>query len=443
MKNFVHNIQSGLDKIISPLAKNLSESKLMKALMPGMMATLIITMGVAVISILVAIPFQPWQNLLTSTGLANHMNAIVSATTGILALYIVPGVAYHYAHNEGENGLNAAILALAVFIALQPQNITVGKNVLNVLQSKYLGNEGIFVGMLTGIIVSVAYVKLMKKNIKMKLPDSVPTMVSDSLSPIFVSMIIFVCVLVVRVLIGLTPFGNIFDLINKIITYPVSNFAATVWAIIIFQTVLNVIWFFGIHPAPLLSVIFPILLQLNAQNITMYLNGTPASQLPYASVVLIGSFCFLGAQGNTVSLAFLLTKAKSEKFKAIGKVALIPNIFNINEPIIFGLPVMLNPYFLLPMLLTPLLGGIYGVFCLNVLHVGSAINPVAAMSIPWVVPSVISAFLIAGWRFALAIFGAFLLHGLIWYPFFKIADKKELESEKEQVKENAVSANNI
>ena len=423
-------MQSGLEKVIGPIAEKISKSKIISALMPGMMATLLLTMGVAIISIVVAIPIKPWQSFLISTKLAEHMNAIVSATSGILALYIVPSVAYHYAENEDENGLNAAILALATFVGLQPQSISVGKQVFNVLQQKYLGNEGIFVAMITGIIVSIIYCKLMKKNLKMKLPDSVPPMVSESLSPIFVSMILFAGVLAVRYLIGLTSFNNVFDLVNTVITYPVMNFAATPWTIILFQTVLNVAWFFGVHPAPLLSILYPILIQLNAQNITLYLHGTQPSQLPYLTVMLIGSFCFIGGQGNTVSLAFLLCRAKSKKFKAIGKVAVIPNIFNINEPIIFGLPVMLNPYFLIPMLLTPLLGGIFGLFAINVLGAGVAMNPVAAMSVPWVVPAVGSAFLIGGWQLMIAIFATFLLHGLIWYPFFKIADNREYKEEQ-------------
>lgn len=436
----MNKIQSALEAIMGPLAQKISESKIITAVMTGMMATLVITMGVAVISILAAIPFAPWQNLLASTGIGAHMNAIIAATTSLMAIYIVPGIAYNYAKNEGENGLNAAIIGLAAFIVLMPQTLAVGDQSFNVLQQSYLGSQGIFVAMITGVVVSMAYCALMKKNIKMKLPESVPPMVSDSLSPIFVSMIIFGGVLVVRYVVGLTSFGNVFDLLYSIITKPVLNFAATPMTIILFQTFLNIAWFFGIHPAPLLGILFPILLQLNTQNIELYLAGTPASALPYIGVLLIGSFCFLGGQGNTLSLACLLCRAKSEKFKAIGKVAIIPNFFNINEPIIFGLPVLLNPYFLFPMILTPLLGGLYGLFALNVLGAGAAANPVVALSIPWVIPAFISAFLMGGLRFGIAIFGAFLVHLAVWYPFFKIADKKEYEEEQKRLKEAEADA---
>lgn len=432
---FMNKMQNGLESIMGPLAQKITESKIISAMMPGMMASLVITMGIAAISIISAIPFEPWQNILTSTGIGEHMNAIVSATTSLMALYIVPGIAYHYAKNDGENGLNAALLALAIFICLQPQSMTIGEDTYNVLQQAYLGTNGIFVGMVSSIIVSITYCKLMKKNIKMKLPETVPTMVSDSLSPIFVSMIIFTVVLVLRILIGLTPYGNIFDLINTLITTPFLNLAATPMTIILFQTFLNVAWFFGIHPAPFLNILYPILIQLNVQNISLYLNGTPSASLPYLTVLLIGSFCFMGGQGNTLSLACLLVKAKSKKYKSIGKVALIPNIFNINEPMIFGVPILLNPYFLVPMLLTPLLGGLFGMFALEVLGVGSAANPVVALSLPWVLPSFVQAFLIGGWRFFIAIIVTFLIQIIVWYPFFKIADKKECELEAKKLKE--------
>ena len=433
--NFMNKLQTNLEKFMGPLAQKITESKIISAMMPGMMASLVITMGVAAISIISAIPFEPWQNILTTSGLGAHMNAIISATTSLMALYVVPGIAFHYAKNEGENGLNAALLALAIFITLQPQSINVGEEVFSVLQQKYLGGQGIFVGMITSIVVSISYCKLMKKNLKMKLPETVPTMVSDSLSPIFVSMIIFTLVLVVRFIVGLSPYDNIFDLVNTIITIPVLNFVATPLTIILFQTFLNLAWFVGIHPSPFLNILYPILLQLNVENISLYLSGTPSASLPYLTVILVGSFCFLGGQGNTLSLACLLVKAKPKKFKAIGKVALIPNIFNINEPMIFGLPIILNPYFLIPMVLTPLLGGLFGMFALEVLGVGSAANPVVALSLPWVLPSFIQVFLTGGWRFCIAIIATFLLHGLIWYPFFKMADKKEYETEQKMVKE--------
>ena len=430
-------LQSALEGIMNPIAKKISESKIITAIMTGMMTTLVITMGVAVISILAAIPFEPWQNFLTSTGLGAQMNDVVAATTSLMAVYIAPAIAYKYAKGEGENGLNAGLISLAAFIILMPQQVTVGEQSVGALSSTYLGSQGIFVAMITGVLIGMVYCALMKKNIKMKLPASVPPMVSDSLSPIFVSMIIFTSVLAVRYIISFTSYGNIFDLLYSIITRPFLNFAATPWTIVLFQTVLNLGWFFGIHPAPMLGILFPILLQLNTQNIELYLAGTPASALPFLNVLLIGSFCYLGGQGNTVSLATLLCRAKSEKFKAMGKIAILPNIFNINEPIIFGLPVLLNPYFLIPMILTPLVGGIYGLFCLNVLGVGAAANPVVALSIPWVVPSVISAFLMGGFRFFLAIVGAFFVHLVCWYPFFKMADKKEYEEEQKRLQEIA------
>ncbi|MDO4467239.1 MAG: PTS transporter subunit EIIC [Bacillota bacterium] len=432
--NFMNKFQSTLEGIMGPLAEKIASNKLITAIMSGMMTTLVVTMGVAAISILAAIPFEPWQNFLTSTGIGVHMNAIVGATTSLMAVYIAPAIAYNHAQGEGENGLNAAILSLATFIILQPQTLTVGDQTFNVLQQSYLGSQGIFVAMITGVIISMIYCSLMKKNLKMKLPESVPPMVSNSLSPIFVSMIIFAGILAVRYLIGLTSYGNIFDLLYTLFTKPLLSFAITPWTIILFQTILNLGWFFGIHPAPMLGVLFPILLQLNMQNIEVYM-ANPGAALPYSAALLIGSFCYLGGQGNTLSLACLLCRAKSEKFKAIGEVGIVPNIFNINEPILFGLPIILNPYFLVPMILTPLVGGVFGMACLGLFGAGAGMNPTVALSIPWVVPSNISAFLIGGFRFGIAIIGAFIIHLICWYPFFKMADKKEYEAEQKRIQE--------
>jgi PTS system cellobiose-specific IIC component len=159
-------LQNALEAIMNPLAKKISESKIISAIMSGMMTTLVITMGVAVISILSAIPFEPWQNFLTSTGLGAQMNDVVAATTSLMAIYIAPAVAYKYAKGEGENALNAALISLAAFIILMPQSVTVGEQTVGALQSGYLGSQGIFVAMITGVVIGMVYSALMKKNIK-------------------------------------------------------------------------------------------------------------------------------------------------------------------------------------------------------------------------------------------------------------------------------------
>lgn len=426
--SFMDSMQSGLERFMGPFAQKLSESKIISALTAGMMSSMPITLGVAAFAILGNLPFEPWQAFLASTGMGPHMLDIVAGTSSLLAAYIVPTIAYHYAKNEKENGLTAAVLALASFIVLQPQNIIVGEASVAGLTQSNMGSNGIFVGMITAIAVAASYSALMKKNIKLKLPSSVPPNVSESLSPTFVSMILFLGVFVVRYAAGLTPYGNIFDLVANVVSKPVMLFGANPWSLILFHAFMNLCWFFGIHPAPILSVYIPVLMSAGTANTEAFLAGTPSSELPYLTFSVLYGFCYIGGTGSTLSLAFSMFTAKSERYKVFRNVAVVPNIFNINEPMIFGMPIMLNPLFFIPMILASLVGGLMGIFALDVLGVGSAFNP--TISLPWVMPPFVGPFITGGWKLGLAIIAVIFVQMFIWYPFFKIADNQALKEEQ-------------
>lgn len=426
--SFMDSMQSGLERFMGPFAQKLSESKIISALTAGMMSSMPITLGVAAFAILGNLPFEPWQAFLASTGMGPHMLDIVAGTSSLLAAYIVPTIAYHYAKNEKENGLTAAVLALASFIVLQPQNIIVGEASVAGLTQSNMGSNGIFVGMITAIAVAASYSALMKKNIKLKLPSSVPPNVSESLSPTFVSMILFLGVFVVRYAAGLTSYGNIFDLVANVVSKPVMLFGANPWSLILFHAFMNLCWFFGIHPAPILSVYIPVLMSAGTANPEAFLAGTPSSELPYLTFSVLYGFCYIGGTGSTLSLAFSMFTAKSERYKVFRNVAVVPNIFNINEPMIFGMPIMLNPLFFIPMILASLVGGLMGIFALDVLGVGSAFNP--TISLPWVMPPFVGPFITGGWKLGLAIIAVIFVQMFIWYPFFKIADNQALKEEQ-------------
>lgn len=426
--SFMDTMQNGLERFMGPFAQKLSESKIIMALTAGMMSSMPITLGVATFAILGNLPIGPWQEFLAATGIGQHMLDVVAATSSLLAVYIVPTIAYHYAKNEKENGLTAALLALAAFIVLQPQNITVGNQVIAALSQSNLGSNGIFVGMIVSVVIGMSYSALMKKNIRIKLPDSVPPNVSESLSPTFVAMIIFVGVFAVRYLAGLTPHGDVFALVADLVSKPVMAFGANPWSMILFHLFMNLCWFFGVHPAPILSVYLPVIMAANTSNIEAYMAGTPSAELPFLTFSLIYGFCYVGGTGSTLSLALAMFKAKSERYKALRNVAAVPNIFNINEPMIFGVPIMLNPIFFIPMLLTSFVGGIIGLVAIDILGAGSAFNP--TVSLPWVIPSFIGPFITGGWRLGLAIIVVIIVQFFIWYPFFKMADNQALKEEQ-------------
>ena len=215
---------------IMPLAEKMTKNKILGALMEGFIRTSPITLGIAFITIVGNFPIPGWTNYLKEIGLMAHVDAITNGATGVLTLYVIYSLAMAYAKRLETNEKNAAIISLAFFIMIIPQTITTtvmqdGKaveSVINALKLDYLGGQGLFIGMIVALVVTKLYAYLSSKNLTFKLPDSVPPMVSQSLSPVFVVTIIFVLAFVIRVGFSFTPAGDIINFFIQTINAPLN-----------------------------------------------------------------------------------------------------------------------------------------------------------------------------------------------------------------------------
>ncbi|MFR7590964.1 MAG: PTS sugar transporter subunit IIC [Longibaculum sp.] len=423
--SFFEKFQRILEKIVGPIATKVAESKYIKALTEGFMCTMPITLGVAVIAVLSNLPFQPWVDFLNKAGLYQVGQDVVSLTLSLLAIYVVGAVGYCFTKNEKENGIIGAIMATAVFIVLMPiqtfQTET-GANV-STLATSYMGSDGIFLAIIVGLLIPRLYCALMNKNLKLKLPDSVPPMVSQSLAPTFVAMIIFTLAFFVKYAATFTPYGNIFNAVSSIIGGPVASFGASPISLIIVFTLMNLIWFFGIHPNTILMPYMPILMMASMANTEAFLAG---KTLPFFMFAVLGTCVQIGGAGNTLGLCIATLFAKSEKYKSMRKLVIPANIFNINEPIIFGFPTMLNPLYLIPMVLSPAVSGLVAWGLLTVMPV--TFNP--TISMPWVTPGFITVFFQGGISLLLIWLVSLAILFIMYLPFFLIDDKNALMAEQ-------------
>ncbi len=411
------------EKIVPAIAK-LGNNQVLKAITAGMMATMPLSLGTSIIAVVANFPIAAWTTWLAKTGLSVHMSAVISGSTTIIAVYLAFVIGYHYAKEKGSDAITAGILSLASFLILMPQSVAVGEIQVAGLAQKYLGASGVFVAIICGIFVSGIYTFLKKRNLSIKLPDSVPEMVSQSLSPTFIAMIIFVVIFGVRVFFGFTSYGNAFDAISNIIGKPVMSFGATPAALITLYALTNLFWCFGIHPSALTSFYTPVLLTVITSNVQAFANGEP---LPYLAMIVIYQFMMLGGTGCTLGLTIdMVLFGKSQRFKSLGKLALVPNLFNINEPIIFGAPIVYNPIFMLPMVGVAVANGLL-VFLLTNLGWFATYNP--TIKVPWTMPGPVIHFLQSGWLPALIALVVIAMDALIYLPFFKVADGLALKEE--------------
>lgn len=422
MSNFANSIE----KNITPLMGKISSNKVIKSLTAGMMYTMPLTLGTSLVAIAANFPVTAWTNWLASSGIKPHMAAVIGGTTDIIALFLAFIIAYNYAALKKEDGVTAGVLSLGSFIILMPQVYKVAEGTsINVLQKSYLGGSGVFVSMLCAILISQIYIYLNRKGLKINLPESVPEMVSKSLSPTFIAMIIFVVILAVRIVFGYTEYGNIFDFINSTIAKPIMAMGTSPISIILIYALCNLLWCFGIHPSSLTSVLVPVFMTAITSNVNAFQTG---DILPYLSFQVVYIYVMVGGTGGTLGLTFdMLLFAKSERFKTLGKLAIIPNIFNINEPIIFGAPIIYNPVFMLPMTLSAVITGSLGIIFVK-FGFYNTFNP--TVKLPWTMPAPIIHLLQTGVVAAICITAAIVVTAVLYYPFFKYADKQALKEEQ-------------
>ena len=417
-------ITNWMNEHLAPLAGRMGQNKILQAISQGMVMTMPLTIGMAIVAIVINLPIPGLSDWMQASGVSAAANEMINSSMSLLAIYVSFLIAYVYAKNDGMNGVTAGVLSMASFLMLVPSTVTIDEETtMNAYMQNYLGSDGLFVAIILAILVAASFGWLTRKDIKLKLPDSVPPMVADSLSPAFTAMIIFAVVFFIKWGLTMTPFGNVFELIKQVVSAPLMNFGATPAAMIAIMTIANLVWCFGVHPSSVLSVYVPVFITVTMSNIAAFQAGDP---MPDATYLMLYNCLYFGGTGNTICLCLDMLFAKSEKFKAMRKLMLFPNIFNITEPVIFGVPVMLNPLFFVPMLLSCIVPGLVALPLLNILPI--AYNP--TVQLPWVMPTVITAFMQGGIFYALIIVICIAVTCVIWYPFFKIADNQAYEEEQ-------------
>lgn len=427
-------IMNFLDKHLMPIADKLNNNKYLTALREGFMLTLpLIIFG----SIFVVISNLPYlDRILGENGLnqfKNLLGAASSSTLSIMTLFVVFGIGYSLCKYYKVDPIYGSAVSVAAFIILTPTFIQYGKTAKEVVDGVIpldrLGAKGMFVGIITAFIASEIYRKVIQKNWTIKMPAGVPDAVSRSFSsliPAFITLSVF---LLVRIIFIFTPWGNIHDFIYKMIQSPLMSLGSSLGATLVAIFFTQLFWFFGLHGQIIInSVMDPIWRALSLENFQAYQAGS--KHLPHiVNKQFIDTFT-VGMGGTGMTLAVLIgiiIFARSKQLREISKVATPPGIFNVNEPVTFGLPIVLNPMVLIPWILAPM---VVTAFTYFVMSIGLVPAPVG-VDVPWTVPIFFSGILatnsIAGGILQLV---NLLIVLIIWTPFIIMLDRKYSSAEQ-------------
>lgn len=418
------NLEKGLQDFVTPVAQKLSDNQSLKAISAEFVKLMPITLGLIIFSIIGNLPITGFTDWLAKIGLKDSIDAALTASTSVISIYVVFAIAYNFAVNRKQSGITCGFISLAGFILLMPQSVTVGKETVAALPISNLGASAIVLALIVSLCVGHLYCYLCEKNITFKMPDSVPSMVTESLEPIFVAMIVFGLLFAVRAGFSYTSYKYVTEFVSQIIAKPLLAIGTSIPALIFVLFLSNVFWWFGIHPQTIQGPVSSVLYVMMLDNIDKFGKG---QDMLYVLPLLVYLIAGIGGNGNTLGLLISMISAKSKRYKQMFKLALVPHIFNINEPLIFGMPIILNPFFFIPMTLNCVISGI--VAWIYLIVVPFTYNPMMEL-LPWTTPVFIKYFLSGGIALLVLVIILVALNTAIYYPFFKLADNAALEEEK-------------
>ena len=390
----------------------------------GLSALPVIVVG-SFASLFAGLPIHAWQNFIHQTGLAGGLGAVVNATTNLLGLLFTYGICKKLSEKMEIKAQITPILAAIVYVILLP--VTVSAEGGAVLSFDYLGSKGMVVGILVSIITCKLYKFVIDKNITIKMPEGTPSYVSDSFLALIPAFVIIIFAMIVSMLVKFTPYDNVFNMIYSILQIPLTALMGTsLFANSVLNILVQASWALGIHPGYLTGTVGPIMFALDGANQAAYAAG---QQVPNIIGMAFSYITTTAVLYPAIAVSILLF-AKSGRLRTVGKVAVAPAFFGISEPLIFGLPIVLNPLILIPWLIAPALN-----FFVGYVLVSTGLVARAAGVIVFNVPMIFTGLLNGSYTISLMEIGLFMLDILLFFPFIKILDKKYFAEEQAEIQE--------
>ncbi len=424
------------DKLLA-LAAKISTQRHLVAIRDAFIGIMPVTMAGS-IAVLLNVFLRDLPTQFGWDGFVTAMTPIISVngnvwwgTIAILSMVFVFALGYSLANSYDVNPLAGGVVAFASFIAVTPQATTAVHEATGDVVGAwgninwaYTNSAGLFTAMIVGLVSTMVFVKLTEKKIIIRMPDSVPPAVSKAFAAIIPGTIAIYVLSIAGYLTTTYAGSSINDLIMQYVQTPFLNLSQGYGAVLITTIAVSLSWFMGLHGtnvlAPALDGIYLPALYANTEAAEL------GAELPYIwTRGSFDAFAWMGGAGCTLALVIaILLLSKIEGERAVAKLSAPMGIFNINEPVMFGIPVVLNPIYVVPFTLVPAV-------LASIAYAATAfglIPPVIA-AIPWVTPPVIYAFLATGGSLMAALVALvnLVIAIVIWGVFVVIANKKSVQ----------------
>ena len=407
------------------VAELISKNSYLKTISEALTTTMPVIMLGSFALLLSTLNIPAYQNFIESIGIKKLIEIPADVLIPLLSIYVVFFIAYRLVNNmkPDMDSAGAGLISLMAFFIVTP-TITVDET--DGFTFEFLGAQGLFVAIIVGLIVGRMFIWVVEQGWTIKMPKGVPPTVYKTFASLIPGAIIITLFSLISFFAQMTPYESIHQMIYTLIQAPLQNLGSTYWSMIAFIFTVQILWFFGIHGFMVVSPIFySVWLPLGLENLEMIARGEEQTNI--LSGGFYNSFVVIGGSGATIGLAILLLFfSKSKRYKTLGKISLPPAIFGINEPIIFGTPMVLNPFMFVPFVFGPIIISSFAYWTMRL-----GLFPIAnGTHFPAGTPLGLNSFVNGGVSLLILQFLCVLLSVVIYYPFFRVIDKQSLKDEQ-------------
>ncbi|HBO22502.1 MULTISPECIES: PTS cellobiose transporter subunit IIC [unclassified Providencia] len=383
----------------------------------------------SVMLIISSFPNQAYQQFMSGI-FGESWTSIVeipfNAVFSTMSLFISFMVAYRLAEHYEEDQVSCGILGLICFLILTPFLKAESLGNVTVISTEWIGSKGLFVAMIGSLIWTELFCYIKRKKWVIKMPEGVPPAVQESFAALIPALLVVILVLAIRTLVAQTSYETVHQFIYQTLATPMRHFGTSYFGALLTGLSITLLWSVGINSGSMVNgIIRPLWMENQTDNIAAIQAGvTP----PHVITEQFFDMVWMGGAGATLSLVIaMLIFARSKSIREVGRIGAGASIFNINEPILFGLPIIMNPIMLIPFNLVPLV-------LITTQYIAMSLGAVASTTgvfIPWTLPPVISGFIVTG-----HISGSImqiinlLIGAMIYLPFLRIIDKQYLATEQ-------------
>ncbi len=415
-----------VEKHIAPIAAKVGNQPHVRAMRDGFIVAMPFIIVGSFILIFAFPPFaedttnvfgRVWLNFATT-----HFDIIMmpfNMSMGIMTIFVSLGVAYSLAKAYKMDGITSAVLSLMSFL------LVAAPAKEDSLSMAHMGGTGIFTAVMCAFFAVELYRFMKKHKITIRMPEQVPPAIARSFEVLLPVLAIFLTLYPLSLFVQ-SEYGMLIPDAVMAMFKPLISASNTLPAIIGALLVCQLLWFAGIHGAAIVvGLLSPIFLTNISANIDAFVTGQPVPNIftqPFWDF-----YIFIGGSGATLALVILMSFSRSAHLKSIGRMSAVPGFFQINEPVIFGSPVVMNPILFLPFVFAPVINATIAYFAIQLGFVGMGVA-----TTPWTTPAIIGASWGSGWTFTpvLLVVGLLILDLLIYLPFFKMFEKQVVEQEQ-------------